>query len=82
MANLKEGNGEAVVVGEDKEREREGEREGEKERERERQLGRGVGDVGLRGTTLPSDVAGNTAWTGSASSSVTHSKLQALQAAQ
>lgn len=31
---------------------------------------------------LPSDVAGNMASTGSASSSVTHSKLQVLQAAQ
>lgn len=34
------------------------------------------------GWTLPSDVAGNMASTGSASSSVTHSKLQVLQAAQ
>lgn len=37
---------------------------------------------GWEGGTLPSDVAGNMASTGSASSSVTHSKLQVLQAAQ
>lgn len=37
-----------------------------------------VGGGGL----LSSDVAGNMASTGSASSSVTHSKLQVLQAAQ
>lgn len=34
------------------------------------------------GGLLSSDVAGNMASTGSASSSVTHSKLQVLQAAQ
>lgn len=43
--------------------------------------GWGERGVGV-GATLPSDVAGNTASVGSASSSVTHSKLQALQAAQ